>query len=85
MKVFLTSLAITLMAANLAFSQQTRQRRPSRGGGGPGTPGSSTLERAGLKLGQTMPDISIHDADGKEFRMTDLKGKHSVIVFGCLT
>ena len=58
-----------------------------RGGGGakPGSPGSSTLERAGLKMGQPVPDITIYDAKGSKFRMADLKGKHSVIVFGCLT
>lgn len=55
------------------------------GGGGPGSPGSSTLERVGLQVGQMMPDITIHDAKGAEFRMADLKGKYSVIVFGCLT
>jgi len=55
------------------------------GGSRPGSPGSSTLEGAGLKIGQAMPDLSIHDAEGNEFRIADLKGKHSVVVFGCLT
>ena len=54
-------------------------------GGGPGTQGSDGLAAAGLQVGQQLPDITVYDADGKPFRMADLKGKYSVIVFGCLT
>lgn len=64
------------------------QQRPGGGGpggGGPGTPGSATLERAGLKLGQPLPDLSVFDEEGNEFRLSSVKGKHTVIVFGCLT
>lgn len=91
MKLFLASIAITLMVFGPAFSQRPGRSRPEggfRGGGGgrgPGSAGASTLERAGLKLGQALPDIVIHDAKGGAFRMADLKGKHSVIIFGCLT
>ena len=55
------------------------------GGGGPGTAGSSTLERAGLKVGQPVPDITIHDDKGGAFPMSAVKGKYTVITFGCLT
>lgn len=57
------------------------------GGGGsrPGSPGASTLERAGLKLGQNVPGITIHDDKGSPFQMADLNGKYTVITFGCLT
>ncbi len=62
---------------------------PGRMGGGgnsrPGSPGSSSLERAGVKLGQTLPDLTIFDDKGGKFRLADVKGKHTVIVFGCLT
>lgn len=58
---------------------------PSRNGGGPGTAGSSTLERAGLKVGSPIPDVTIHDAEGKEFSLSSLRGSHAVLVFGCLT
>ena len=73
---------------------QQRQARPgqARGGGGgggrgggPGSPGSSTLENAGLKVGMSVPDITIHNDTGKDFPMTSLKGKYTVVVFGCLT
>ncbi len=60
---------------------------PGGGGGGarPGTPGSSTLERAGLKIGQALPDLAIFDDKGEKFSLSSLKGKHTVIVFGCMT
>jgi hypothetical protein len=54
-------------------------------GGGPGSAGSSTLERAGLALNQTAPDVTIHNDKGDNVRLADFKGKHTVIVFGCLT
>lgn len=59
----------------------------ARGGGGsrPGTTGSSTLERTGLKIGQKVPGITIHDDQGGPFPMANLKGKYTVITFGCLT
>lgn len=98
-KTLLASLALTLCCA-VANAQSPQQgRRPGqgvqqqRGGGGagggrgsrPGTQGSSTLERAGLKLGQKLPDLTIFDEAGDKFRVADVKGKHTVIVFGCLT
>jgi hypothetical protein len=88
MKGFLASIAITLMVVSPALSQRMRQGRPDGGfggRGGPGRAGSATLERAGLKLGQPLPDFAVHDAQGDVFRLADLKGKHSVIIFGCLT
>ena len=57
------------------------------GGGGsrPGSAGSSTLEGTGLKLGQKVPNITIHDDKGGPFPMAGVKGKYTVITFGCLT
>lgn len=60
---------------------------PSSGGrsGGPGSSGSGTLERAGLEVGRPMPNVTIFDAKGQPFEMAGLKGKYTVLVFGCLT
>ncbi|MEM8734041.1 MAG: hypothetical protein AAGG44_07460 [Planctomycetota bacterium] len=74
-------------------SQRSRQRIEPRGGESargagnsrPGTPGSAALERAGVRLGQSLPDIVVFDAKGGKFRVADIKKKHTVIVFGCLT
>jgi cytochrome oxidase Cu insertion factor (SCO1/SenC/PrrC family) len=32
-----------------------------------------------------MPEVTVFDADGKPFETASLKGKYSVVVFGCLT
>ena len=53
---------------------QDRGRR--RGGGGENMP----------KVGSLIPDISVFDAEGRSFDLREkLKGRHTVIVFGCLT
>lgn len=57
----------------------------SRSGGGPGSPGSGTLERSGLKVSGPAPDVKVYDAEGKEFSLSSLRGSHAVLVFGCLT
>ena len=35
--------------------------------------------------GDPMPDVAGFDADGNPLALTKLHGKHTVIVFGCLT
>lgn len=44
-------------------------------GGGQGLP----------KVGTALPEVTAYDADGKEFSTKQLRGKHAVLVFGCLT
>ena len=95
-RIVTLTLALSL-CCSVTIAQQGQngpgQRRPGQGargngpGGGsrPGTPGSATLETAGVKIGQALPDLTIFDERGGELRLADLKGKYSVIVFGCLT
>jgi len=90
MKRCITSILVVTLAllqAGDTFAQPPQQGRPGerRGGGGPGTAGSSTLERSGLKIGQQMPDVTIYDANGEKFPLSKAKGKYAVLVFGCLT
>lgn len=99
MKRIMALSVIFTLCCSVATAQQGRGQRPGQGfqqrGGGPGgggggasrpgSPGSSTLERSGLKLGQKLPDLTIFDDEGGEYRLADMKGKHTVIVFGCLT
>ena len=48
-----------------------------RGGGGPFAP---------FELGDVIPDVSAYDDAGKKFALRErVKGKYSVVVFGCLT
>ncbi|MBW3601009.1 MAG: hypothetical protein KY475_27550 [Planctomycetes bacterium] len=36
-------------------------------------------------VGEMLPDVAVYDAAGKEFPLRSLRGKHAVLVFGCLT
>lgn len=71
--------------SNRVAQRAGAQRVGTHRAGGPGTSGSNGLAGVGLAVGQRLPDITIHDARGKPFRMADLKGQYSVLVFGCLT
>jgi hypothetical protein len=59
--------------------------RPSGGGGRPGGRSDGNESLGSLKVGSTLPDITVYDESGKELSTRDLRGKHIVLVFGCLT
>lgn len=74
----------------------SERRRGSRGRGGgrrgPGRRGSGDFGGRGggqfapFELGDAIPDVSAYDDAGKKFALRErIKGKYSVIVFGCLT
>jgi cytochrome oxidase Cu insertion factor (SCO1/SenC/PrrC family) len=35
--------------------------------------------------GEMLPDVTVYDAAGKEFPLRSLRGRYTVLVFGCLT
>lgn len=37
------------------------------------------------EIGETLPDVTLYDAEGDKLNLRDLKGSYSVFVFGCLT
>ena len=44
------------------------------------------FEATAPAVGESLPDLSVYDASGKERRLGDLlQGHYSVIVLGCLT
>ena len=47
--------------------------------------GSGRLGSTGLKVGSPMPEVTVVDEQGAPFHTASLKGKYSVVVFGCLT
>jgi len=84
---------ITRDELDAAFREAMREQggRPGQAAGTesrgsrPGTRGASTLERAGLEIGQTLPELTIVAADGQPFPLARLRGRYAVLVFGCLT
>ena len=46
---------------------------------------SSGFGRSAPKIGDSLPEVSAFDAEGKEFNLSSLKGHYTVLVFGCLT
>jgi len=64
--------AITRQSARDASTQ--RQRGPR-----------ANFERTAPKVGEALPDVTGYDAEGKEFKLSRLKGSYTVLVFGCLT
>ena len=49
---------------------------------------SADAQRGGrnvLQVCEQLPDITVFDESGEPFKLESLKGKYSVIVFGCLT
>lgn len=65
-------LLVTFVLQAVAAGQDRERRR----GGGANMP----------KVGSLIPEISLFDAQGGSFPLREkLKGRHAVIVFGCLT
>ena len=71
--------------------------RPQAGGGQPGggrpgagrpQPGGGGRDGIGAnlpKVGQPLPELTVYDAKGNEFKLSSLKQHYTVLVFGCLT
>lgn len=36
-------------------------------------------------IGESLPDLTVYSADGKEFKTSSLRGHYTVLSFGCLT
>jgi cytochrome oxidase Cu insertion factor (SCO1/SenC/PrrC family) len=36
-------------------------------------------------IGDTVPDVTVYGPDGKEVKLSGLRGQHVVLTFGCLT
>jgi len=77
----------------LSFEELGITRRPGSafgrpggfGGGGSSRSGASRISRSGLVVGSPLPDVTVFDEQGQPFALKQLKGGHTVIVFGCLT
>jgi len=72
--------AMCLVLTGICFAQRTNRPLKSRGGGL-----NDRFSANSPKIGEPLPDISVYAEDGTPFPLRRLKGKHTVLVFGCLT
>ena len=63
----------------------TRDEFSQGGWGGRSGPVGSTSAFSFPQAGDSLPDITVFDAQGDPFELTSVKGKPTVLVFGCLT
>ncbi|MEE8348138.1 MAG: EF-hand domain-containing protein [Acidobacteriota bacterium] len=63
----------------------TRDEISPAGRGGRSRPGGSSEVFSFPQAGDSLPDITVYDAQGNPFEMASVKGKPTVLVFGCLT
>ena len=71
-----------LMSGSFSMAQQ---RSDGDGGGAVDSSPQRPRPRLHLEKGDTLPDVQLYTGEGEEFRTAQLKGSHTVLVFGCLT
>ena len=68
---------VCLLSPAYAWAQQQKKEFETSGNEG-------FLKRSSF-IGKDSPDVEVYDADGIPFRLAQSRGKHTVVVFGCLT
>lgn len=68
------------LALSLAFPTISHAQNEARGKGA-----KQQFNIGKIRVGDVLPDIVAFDPDGKEFKLSSLRGQHTVLVFGCLT
>jgi cytochrome oxidase Cu insertion factor (SCO1/SenC/PrrC family) len=81
----LLTLSLSLMLADLTMAQPQNPARNREGADSPRQDLNRNFGARGPAVGETVPDLSFFDADGKKLSLHSLKGKYTVLVFGCLT
>ncbi len=65
--------------------QRPSTNRPQFGGRNFGGPRGGSFGSSAPNVGDSLPDITVYDSEGKEFNLRRMRGNYSVLVFGCLT
>ncbi len=83
----LTREEFTASMRNRGGSQPQRRstNRPQFGGRNSGGPRGGSFGSSAPNVGDSLPDITVYDSEGKEFNLRRMRGNYSVLVFGCLT
>lgn len=74
-RVFLISTAFVL-AAWLPADAQVQRKRGSR---------DENFIASKPAVGDELPEVTVYTPDGEPFKTAELRGRYTVLVFGCLT
>ena len=83
-----TSLAafVMLLIVPTVTGQQPDRKEPGKGARNQMAKAmQARFDRASPEIGALLPDVSGYRSDGTEISLKSLRGKHTVLVFGCLT
>jgi hypothetical protein len=77
----LTAFALGLLVAGLPLGAAAQPAKQ------PGKKQKSEADFAKEKpaVGDTLPDLTVYSPEGKEVKLSSLRGSHVVLTFGCLT
>ena len=83
-------LGLAVGVAPAAFAQAPKPAEQSKKGerAGKGEQAKKSEEdfvKEKPTVGDALPDVTVYGPDGKEVKTSDLRGHHTVLVFGCLT
>ena len=87
----LAGLAVLFCWAGVGFAQRpamSKSARPASAAAGAASAREQVnwqFESKAPGIGEPLPDITVLDAEGRDFPLRDLRGSYSVLVFGCLT
>ena len=81
----LLTLGVIRLQADLTLAQPPGPARNRERADSPRQALNRNFGNRGPAVGETVPDVSFFDADGKKLSLHSLKGKYTVLVFGCLT
>lgn len=83
---FLLFLAPLMLAGQLAWGQSSEGGQPKQARQSPMAQAmQGRFERNSPDVGTELPDVSGYRSDGSKISLRSLRGKHTVLVFGCLT
>jgi cytochrome oxidase Cu insertion factor (SCO1/SenC/PrrC family) len=51
----------------------------------PGKKNEADFVKEKPAVGESLPDLTVYSPDGKEVKLSSLRGSHVVLTFGCLT
>ncbi len=68
----LIALGLLLAAPGTTFAQQPKKNEED-------------FVKEKPAVGDPLPDLSVYSPDGKEVKLSSLRGRHVVLTFGCLT